>query len=91
MWGELGLVEGLVCRWDRLLYWMLSWLRRDIGIIKQMLNEGDVTLLAWCQGKDQLADVMTISVAEGVEKLGKLLKKEIADDLVLTNKQNKKV
>ena len=34
-------------------------LRRDIGIIKQMLNEGDVTSLAWIQGKDQLADVMT--------------------------------
>ena len=34
-------------------------LRRDIGIVKQMLNEGDVTSLAWCQGKDQLADLMT--------------------------------
>ena len=34
-------------------------LRRDIGIIKQMLSEGNVILLAWIQGKDQLADVMT--------------------------------
>ena len=33
--------------------------RRDIGIIKQMLNEGDETSLAWCQWKDQLVDLMT--------------------------------
>lgn len=38
-------------------------LRRDIGIVKQMLNEGDVTSLAWCQGKDQLADLMTKKTA----------------------------
>ena len=44
-------------------------LRRDIGIIKQVLNEGDVTSVAWCQGKDQLAeftwlaDVMTKRIA----------------------------
>ena len=34
-------------------------LRRDIGIIKQMMNEGEVKSLTWCAGKDQLADAMT--------------------------------
>ena len=38
-------------------------LRRDIGIVKQMLNEGDVTSLAWCQGRDQLTDLMTKKTA----------------------------
>ena len=34
-------------------------LRRDVGAIKQMLSEGDVSGVTWCPGKDQLADCMT--------------------------------
>ena len=34
-------------------------LRRDISIIKQMLNEREISSVSWCPGKDQLADCMT--------------------------------
>ena len=34
-------------------------LRRDVAAIKQMINEGEVTGVSWCSGKDQLADCMT--------------------------------
>ena len=34
-------------------------LRRDIAIIKQMLNEREISSVSWCPGKDQLADCMT--------------------------------
>ena len=34
-------------------------LRRDVGAIKQMLSEGEVSGVSWCPGKDQLADCMT--------------------------------
>ena len=34
-------------------------LRRDISIIKQMLNEKDISSVSWCPGKEQLADCMT--------------------------------
>ena len=34
-------------------------LRRDVAMIKQMLNSGEVTSVSWCPGKDQLADPMT--------------------------------
>ena len=34
-------------------------LRRDVGAIKQMLSEGEVSGVVWCPGKDQLADSMT--------------------------------
>ena len=33
-------------------------LRRDVGIIKLMLNMKEVTTVSWCSGKDQLADGM---------------------------------
>ena len=34
-------------------------LRRDISIIKQMLNEKEISSVSWCPGKEQLADCMT--------------------------------
>jgi hypothetical protein len=34
-------------------------LRRDVGAIKQMMSEGEIAGVTWCQGKDQLADCMT--------------------------------
>ena len=34
-------------------------LRRDVGIIKQMLNTKKITTISWCSGKDQPADGMT--------------------------------
>ena len=34
-------------------------LRRDIGAIKQLLNQREVTGISWCAGKDQLADCMS--------------------------------
>ena len=33
--------------------------RRDVGIIKQILNMTEVTTVSWCSGKEQLADGMT--------------------------------
>ena len=34
-------------------------LRRDVAGIKEMMNEGEVTRVTWCAGKEQLADCMT--------------------------------
>ena len=34
-------------------------LRRDVSIIKQMLNRNEVASVSWCPGKEQLADPMT--------------------------------
>jgi transposase InsO family protein len=34
-------------------------LRRDISLIKQMLNTKEITGVNWCSGKDQIADCMT--------------------------------
>ena len=34
-------------------------LRRDIAIVKQMLNKKEVTSVEWCQGTEQFADGMT--------------------------------
>ena len=34
-------------------------LRRDLAGIKEMMNEGEVTRVTWCAGKEQLADCMT--------------------------------
>ena len=34
-------------------------LRRDVGSIKQMMCEGDVTAVTWCPGREQLSDCMT--------------------------------
>ena len=34
-------------------------LRRDIGAIKQLLNQREVTGISWCAGKEQLADCMS--------------------------------
>ena len=42
-------------------------LRRDVGIIKQMLNKKEVTTVSWCSGKDQLADGMTKRTASCYE------------------------
>ena len=42
-------------------------LRRDVGIIKQMLNTKEITTVSWCSGKDQLADGMTKRTASCYE------------------------
>ena len=34
-------------------------LRRDVGSIKQMMCEDDVTAVTWCPGREQLSDCMT--------------------------------
>ena len=34
-------------------------LRRDISVVKQMLNTKEITGVTWCKGKDQIADCMT--------------------------------
>ena len=34
-------------------------LRRDISVIKELLNEKEVTKVSWCEGKDQIADALT--------------------------------
>ena len=34
-------------------------LRRDISMIKELLNEKEVTRIMWCEGKNQLADGLT--------------------------------
>ena len=42
-------------------------LRRDVGIIKQMLNTREISNVNWCSGKDQLADGMTKRTASCFE------------------------
>ena len=32
---------------------------RDVAGIKELMNEGEVTWVTWCAGKEQLADCMT--------------------------------
>ena len=44
-------------------------LRRDIGMIKQMMNNGEVASVSWCPGKDQLADCMTKRTASSFDLL----------------------
>ena len=42
-------------------------LRRDVGIVKQMLNTKEISSVSWCSGKDQLADGMTKRTASCFE------------------------
>ena len=44
-------------------------LRRDVGIIKQLMNNGEVASVSWCPGKDQLADCMTKRTASSFNLL----------------------
>ena len=47
-------------------------LRREIGAIKQMIQQGEVQSLSWVPGSSQLADVLTKSSANGTKLLNVL-------------------
>ena len=44
-------------------------LRRDVGKIKQLLNEKEVRSVQWCPGHSQLADCMTKRTASALQLL----------------------